>query len=229
MSTILLLSAYLAQAVLAQYPASDCTSFTSNGIAASTFQYYRFYDFRNLKPTTYSNTTSTDAASSARSKVTKDDSWTEDWFIRDYPRNSPGGTSIPVNFTTSHVSISSSSSSPKKQHTKYTNTNTTSKLNRPHQKEHLLPNPLHNPPHPPKPTRRRNNIHRTQPNPRLHPRPHPNPRFPGRHRRNIHLQKRHPRSRHRNLHPRPHKQNPILQSTRRFRGSGVDTDTGCNE
>ncbi|KAE9989914.1 hypothetical protein EG327_002101 [Venturia inaequalis] len=109
MSAFWFLSAYLAQTVLAQYPATDCTSFTTNGIAASTFQYYRFYDFRNLNPTSscFSNPLSS-SVSSTRTKIVKDESWTSDWFVRDFPRNSPGGTVIPVNFTNSHVSITNS-------------------------------------------------------------------------------------------------------------------------
>lgn len=206
MSYLLLLSAYLARPVLAQYPASDCTSFTNNGIAASTFQYYRFYDFRNLSPTTatYSNASSS-SISSARGKVVKNGSWTEDWYIRDYPRNSPGGTSIPVNFTNEYVSISPSSLPPSllsrtlPSISMLRNTDLSYFNSKFHRRLKILlnlPNPLHHPLHPARPTRRRNNIHRTQHLPRLHPRLLPRPRFSRRNSRNIHLQKRHPRIRY---------------------------------
>lgn len=81
---------------------ADCTAFSSNGLAASQYQYYRFYDFRHMKPTRGSSK-STDGS---RSKVVTDAAWKDDWYIRDYPRGSPGGYVIPVNYTREKVYIS---------------------------------------------------------------------------------------------------------------------------
>lgn len=89
---------------------NSCSAFASNGLAASNYQYYRFYDFRNIA----NGTTSTkkrepleDRASTAaaRSKSVSDTTWTDDWYIRDYPRKSPGSPSIPVDFIPDRVYI----------------------------------------------------------------------------------------------------------------------------
>lgn len=80
----------------------DCTAFSSNGLAASQYQYYRLYDFRHLEASKASNS----ATNGQRAKVVTGDSWKDDWYIRDYPRKSPGGSSIPVNFIPEEVYIS---------------------------------------------------------------------------------------------------------------------------
>jgi hypothetical protein len=84
---------------------STCTAFTSNGLASSTFLYYRFYDFRNVI-----GSSSASAQNSMTSKTVTDGSWTNDWYIRNYPRKSPGPPVIPVSFTPKRVSISMSPS-----------------------------------------------------------------------------------------------------------------------
>ena len=95
----------LSFAILAQSKiASSCTAFTSSGLANSTFLYYRFYDFRNIA----SSRSESSQNSTAISKIVTDGSWTKDWYIRNYPRKSPGPPSIPVAFTPKRVSISMS-------------------------------------------------------------------------------------------------------------------------
>jgi hypothetical protein len=79
---------------------STCTIFTSNGLANSTFSYYRFYDFRNV-----SGSSSTLIQNSTTIKIVTDDTWMEDWYIRNYPTKSPGPPDIPVEFTPKRVSI----------------------------------------------------------------------------------------------------------------------------
>lgn len=103
---ILLYSILLTQLASAQ-DLRDCTAFSSNGVAASQYQYYRFYDFRQMKSIGHgpSNT------KGLQSKVVSDSSWKNDWYIRDYPRKSPGGYSIPVNFIPERVFISKSPTS----------------------------------------------------------------------------------------------------------------------
>src|SRR3954453_17493056 len=98
----LLLSLYLSIAVRGQ-SSSDCTAFASDGLGGSTFQYYRFYDFRNVSRTR--SHTSSSSSNVARSKIVTDDSWTSHWYIRDFPRKSPGAPSIPVQFIPERVFI----------------------------------------------------------------------------------------------------------------------------
>ncbi|KAJ4334037.1 hypothetical protein N0V87_007195, partial [Didymella glomerata] len=73
-----------------------------NGVAASQYQYYRFYDFRQMKSAGHGHSNT----KGLQSKVVSDSSWKNDWYIRDYPRKSPGGYSIPVNFIPERVFIS---------------------------------------------------------------------------------------------------------------------------
>lgn len=79
---------------------SNCTAFSSDGIVASQYQYYRFYDFRRMKPGGITT------EKGLQSKVVSDNSWKDDWYLRDYPRKSPGGYSIPINFIPESVFIS---------------------------------------------------------------------------------------------------------------------------
>jgi len=80
---------------------STCTIFTSNGLANSSFSYYRFYDFRKVSGL---SSTSTQNSTTAV-KIVTDGTWTNDWYIRDYPRKSGGPPNIPVDFTPKRVSI----------------------------------------------------------------------------------------------------------------------------
>ncbi|PMD44745.1 glycoside hydrolase family 16 protein [Hyaloscypha variabilis F] len=82
---------------------STCTGFTTNGLANSTFLYYRLYDFRNIY-----NTRSASTQNSITSKTVTNSSWTNDWYIRNYPRKSSGAPDIPVSFTPRRVSITNS-------------------------------------------------------------------------------------------------------------------------
>lgn len=79
---------------------SSCTSFESNGIAANTYTHYRLYDFRNIN-----SPSSTSNPDSETVKIVEDSSWTDDWYIRDYPRKSPAPPSIPVAFTPKRVNV----------------------------------------------------------------------------------------------------------------------------
>lgn len=86
---------------------SNCTAFSTNGVAESTFQYYRFYDFRNLSGTNLDQKRekASDATQDLKNKTVSDATWMEDWYIRDYPRNSPGTPSISVEFIPDRVYI----------------------------------------------------------------------------------------------------------------------------
>ncbi|KAF3034607.1 hypothetical protein E8E12_005029 [Didymella heteroderae] len=104
--TILLHLMFLAQFASTQ-DLSDCTAFSSNGVAASQYQYYRFYDFRQMK----SAGAAIPNAKGLQSKIVSNSSWEDDWYIRDYPRKSPGGYSIPVNFIPERVFITNETNS----------------------------------------------------------------------------------------------------------------------
>ncbi|KAF2431942.1 concanavalin A-like lectin/glucanase [Tothia fuscella] len=81
----------------------DCSAFSTDGRAASHYQYYRFYDFRNTSaPIPKSKSTKY-----PRSKAVYDDSWKDDWYIRDYPRVSSQETLLPVNFIPERVTDNS--------------------------------------------------------------------------------------------------------------------------
>jgi hypothetical protein len=80
----------------------NCTAFSSNGLAASQYQYYRFYDFRHMTAPQAAGI----GAKESQAKVVTGASWKDDWYIRDFPRKSPGGYVIPVNFVPDKVYIS---------------------------------------------------------------------------------------------------------------------------
>lgn len=90
----------------ARLESSDCSAFATDGLAAGHFQYYRFYDFRNISTIgTQKKRKRQATASDATNRTVADESWVEDWYVRDYPRASPGGNSIAVNFVPWRVEI----------------------------------------------------------------------------------------------------------------------------
>jgi len=78
-----------------------CSLFTSDGIAGGAFSHYRLYDFRHI-PQKKSKSTPTQQLAS---KVVNDQSWLDDWYIRETERGSTGPPVIPVWFMKKHVSI----------------------------------------------------------------------------------------------------------------------------
>jgi hypothetical protein len=102
---LLLLTCSVPVVLGARLESSDCSAFETDGLAASYFQFYRFYDFRNVTTTGTQRRAKRQTASITNRTVT-DESWVDDWFVRDYPRASPGGKSIAVNFVPWRVEIS---------------------------------------------------------------------------------------------------------------------------
>lgn len=101
----LVLICYLAVPVQS-HAGSSCTVFSTNGIAASNFQYYRFYDFRNLTAATHQKgEEALKATQDLKNKTVFDATWMDDWYIRDYPRNTLGTSSISVDFNPDRVYI----------------------------------------------------------------------------------------------------------------------------
>ena len=85
---------------------NSCEFFSSNGLAAGQYQYYRFYDFRTQTPTqSASNTTKRQSSTSSKVKIVTGSTWSQDWYIRDFPRNAASPTMIPANFMTSQVYV----------------------------------------------------------------------------------------------------------------------------
>lgn len=104
---LLLLLAFSAAILAAgqRLESSECAAFSTDGLAASQFQYYRFYDFRNVGTDDTERKNNRRRGSPARNRTVSDDSWRDDWYVRDFPRKSPGGHSIPVNFIPERVEI----------------------------------------------------------------------------------------------------------------------------
>lgn len=104
--SLLLLAISTPIAVVGQrLESSECAAFSTDGLAASQFQYYRFYDFRNVGKGSDKRKHNRRRGSPARNRTVSDDSWRDDWYVRDFPRKSPGGHSIPVNFIPERVEI----------------------------------------------------------------------------------------------------------------------------
>jgi len=80
---------------------SDCTQFSVDKSSQHTFEWYRLYDFRNVYTSPL-----LPALNFAAGKRVADDSWRRDWYVRDYPRKSPGGTVVPVDFRPDRVKVS---------------------------------------------------------------------------------------------------------------------------
>jgi hypothetical protein len=91
--------------------AEDCTAFSIDGPNDATFQFYRFYDFRNA-PTT-DRLPSGDPAASDREeastleigKVTTDSSWMDDWRITSRYPNASNEKSLARHYVPDHVFI----------------------------------------------------------------------------------------------------------------------------
>jgi hypothetical protein len=96
--------------VLGQRTSSnDCSAFSTDGLAASHFQYYRLYDFRNISEIGTQRNIRRQRGDDAATNITAaDETWVNDWYVRDHPRASPGGTAIPVNFVPWRVEIGKS-------------------------------------------------------------------------------------------------------------------------
>jgi hypothetical protein len=74
----LALICYLAVPVQSQ-AGSSCTVFSTNGIAASNFQYYRFFDFRNLHGATHQRGEKVlKATQDLKNKTVSDATWMDD-------------------------------------------------------------------------------------------------------------------------------------------------------
>jgi len=80
----------------------NCVAFSSDGSAASYWQNYRLFDFRNIS----SAHPQTLSSSQGLNQTTLGTSWTDSWSLRNYTRGASSANSIPVDFTSERVEIS---------------------------------------------------------------------------------------------------------------------------
>jgi hypothetical protein len=112
-STALLL-AFAASFLFVQVSA-ECTQFSTNGSTAAIYDFYRFYDFRQLRGYTDSDAasafslgqdyTSTESAT-GQSKIIEAAPWISGWNARDWFRPSPRKDTVDMYYKSSRVSIS---------------------------------------------------------------------------------------------------------------------------
>jgi hypothetical protein len=82
---------------------ADCTQFTTNGSTAANYEFYRFYDFRNIDNT---GDESTFAASNERCKTFSSAPWNTGWNSRSWARPATRDLYIDMDYVPSGVFIS---------------------------------------------------------------------------------------------------------------------------
>jgi hypothetical protein len=101
--------------------APECNTFLTNGSTAATYQYYRFYDFRNLHESAGVDAASASASkdgyavtssSNGQSKIVSAAPWDSGWDARDWYRPASKEDTLDMQYTPSRVSISKSLSFP---------------------------------------------------------------------------------------------------------------------
>ncbi|EUC29998.1 glycoside hydrolase family 16 protein [Bipolaris zeicola 26-R-13] len=100
---------------LTKVAAEDCTVFSTNGSTAATYDFYRFYDFRNLSESLLGNADtvpdsgekqSITVASNGQSKIIAASPWSAGWDARHWLRPAAREDTIDMHYTPSSVSIS---------------------------------------------------------------------------------------------------------------------------
>jgi hypothetical protein len=95
--------------------APQCNTFLTNGSTAATYQYHRFYDFRNLKKSAGVDTASASAgkdgyavssSSNGQSKIVSAAPWDSGWVARDWYRPAAKEDTIDMQYAPSRVSMS---------------------------------------------------------------------------------------------------------------------------
>jgi hypothetical protein len=87
--------------------ANPCTSFSINESSVNTFQYYRFYDFRNLVSgdTVVIQNNTLPFRSQLRTANIANSSWTEDWNIQDKLKEPAEYNDLTWSYTPHNVAI----------------------------------------------------------------------------------------------------------------------------
>lgn len=114
-ATAALLLVLTAPDFLLKVTAEDCTRFSTNGSTAAIYDFYRFYDFRNLGESHVGDaaTTSHDdgsytesVASNGQSKIIAASPWSAGWNARYWLRPAAKNDTIDMHYTPARVSIS---------------------------------------------------------------------------------------------------------------------------
>jgi hypothetical protein len=82
-----------------------CTIFSTNGSSASHFEYYRFYDFRNIQTSRSEQSTSSEASLFPADRMVNNATWTDDWSIRVLSKGAANDHSLPIEYSASNVNI----------------------------------------------------------------------------------------------------------------------------
>ncbi|CAN9456787.1 unnamed protein product [Alternaria alternata] len=111
-----LLLAFAASVLLVQVSAK-CTQFSTNGSTAATYDFYRFYDFRNIRDnidgdaaaaSSYGKSYTATESANGQSKIIEAAPWNSGWNARDWFRPSPKNDTINMHYKPSRVSINGS-------------------------------------------------------------------------------------------------------------------------
>ncbi|EMD95355.1 glycoside hydrolase family 16 protein [Bipolaris maydis ATCC 48331] len=111
---------------LSKVAAEDCTVFSTNGSTAATYDFYRFYDFRNLDESLVGNADtvpdsgdkqSITVTSNGQSKIIAASPWGTGWDARYWLRPAAREDTIDMHYTPSSVSISKNNDGPKESST----------------------------------------------------------------------------------------------------------------
>ncbi|CAA9957150.1 Glycoside hydrolase family 16 protein [Pyrenophora teres f. maculata] len=105
---------------------AECTRFSTNGTVAATYDYYRFFDFRQLRgsldETAASSSSREDGvkiteSSKGQSKIVAAAPWNADWTPRDWFRPAPKEDTVDMYYTPSQITINNDAESTKEQST----------------------------------------------------------------------------------------------------------------
>lgn len=95
--------------------AAQCNRFSTNGSTAATYDFHRFYDFRQLheianvdaaSASSYGEGHSITESASGQSKIIQAAPWVSGWNARDWYRPSPREDTVDMYYKPSRVSIS---------------------------------------------------------------------------------------------------------------------------
>ena len=115
--TLTLLSVLAIPNSLLRVAAEECNRFSTNGSAAATYDFYRFYDFRNLDGLVgdagtiacSENSCLTSVKSNGQSKIITASPWSTGWDARYWLRPVAKNGTIDMYYSPSSISISMSS------------------------------------------------------------------------------------------------------------------------
>ncbi|EUC41592.1 glycoside hydrolase family 16 protein [Bipolaris oryzae ATCC 44560] len=111
---------------LSNVAAEDCTVFSTNGSTAAMYDFYRFYDFRNLSESLIGNVDtvsdsgekqSITVASHGQSNIIAASPWSAGWDVRHWLRPAAREDTIDMHYTPSSVSISKNNDGSKESST----------------------------------------------------------------------------------------------------------------